>query len=181
MVYDNDPIIIGVSGYARSGKDTVGQILVANHQFHRHAFADKLKQLAIRIDDHVADAVAANGWEDAKSDPYVRGLLQRLGVAARDTIADDIWVTALFGDLDFGLRHVITDVRFINEADTIREAGGYVWRVNRPGVHAVNSHVSEHQLDDYPFDIVLTNDGDINNLAAKVASAMQRPSLLARP
>jgi hypothetical protein len=181
MVHDDDPIIIGVSGYARSGKDTVGQILVASHQFHRHAFADKLKQLAIRIDDHVADAVAGNGWEDAKSDPYVRGLLQRLGVAARETIADDVWVTALFANLDLSPRHVITDVRFINEADAIRKAGGYVWRVNRPGVHAINDHVSEHQLDDYTFDIVLTNDGSIDDLAAKVASAMQRRSLLVAP
>ena len=181
MSNDDNPLLIGVSGYARSGKDTIGQILVANHRFQRHAFADKLKKLSLRIDQHVADSVHANGWERAKDDPYVRGFLQRLGVAARDVIADDIWITALFGDLDFELRHVITDVRFVNEAAAIRKAGGYIWRVNRPGIRPVNSHVSEHQMDDYPFDMVFDNNGSIDDLEGQVEAAMQRLSPLAVP
>lgn len=169
----NKSILIGVSGYARSGKDTVGRILVESHGFQRRAFADKLKELALALDTHVAAAVASCGWEAAKNDSYVREYLQRLGTSARDIVAQDIWITALFNELNPSSDYVVTDVRFVNEANAIRGLGGFIWRVNRPGIHAVNSHISEHQMSAYDFDAIIDNDGSLPDLESKIKTELQ--------
>ena len=169
----NKPLLIGVSGYARSGKDTVGRILVESYGFQRRAFADKLKELALALDTHVATVVASCGWEEAKNDSYVREYLQRLGTSARDIVAADIWITALFNGLTPSVDHVITDVRFVNEANAIRESGGFIWRINRPGVLAVNGHISEHQMNAYDFDAIIANDGSLADLEAKIKTELQ--------
>jgi hypothetical protein len=55
-------IIIGLSGYAQSGKDTVGQLLVEKHGFTRFAFADYLREVCCAFDPiiDVVPGVAAN-------------------------------------------------------------------------------------------------------------------------
>ena len=62
----------------------------------------------------------------------------------------------------------MTDVRFPNEAQRIKDLGGVVWRVKRPGVGPANYHESETALDDWPFDAVLENDGNLVDLSLKV-------------
>ena len=42
-------MIIGISGYATAGKDTIGEILVENHGFRRIAFADKLREVLLAL------------------------------------------------------------------------------------------------------------------------------------
>jgi hypothetical protein len=70
-------MIIGLSGYAQSGKDTVAKILVDHYGFRRVAFADKIKEMVLEtnpivfIDEHqrtwrAAEYVSWKGWEKAK-------------------------------------------------------------------------------------------------------------------
>jgi len=67
-------------------------------------------------------------------------------------------------------RWVITDIRYKNEAFAIEVSeNSQIWRVTRtmetqPG----GDHVSEVELDDYPFEIFLENDGTIEELHRKV-------------
>ena len=42
-------MILGLAGYATSGKDTVGRYLVEEHGFTRLAFADTLKRFALAV------------------------------------------------------------------------------------------------------------------------------------
>jgi dephospho-CoA kinase len=42
-------MIIGISGYARSGKDTVANYLVEHHEFTRMAFADAMREALLRL------------------------------------------------------------------------------------------------------------------------------------
>ena len=44
-------MILGLVGFASSGKDTVADYLVRNHNFNRIAFADPLKDAASIIFD----------------------------------------------------------------------------------------------------------------------------------
>ena len=113
-----------------------------------------------------------------------RKLLQLLGTeAGREIIHPNIWVNALFGDYDKDSNWVITDVRFPNEAQAIKDRGGVVIRVerkpfNRAGGMEGNkqfseqikedTHLSETALDDYDFDYVIENDGSIKDLVEKV-------------
>jgi len=164
-------MIIGLSGYARSGKDTVAKFLVDEYGFERIAFADPIRNILYAMNpllggDRLAPMVDEYGWDIAKSNPEVRGLLQSLGYAARNHLDKDIWiVTALQKMLEAGKHYVVTDVRFLNEADVLKnELDAQLWRVERPDVVAVNDHISEWELNGYNFDRVLNNDGNVEEL-----------------
>lgn len=180
-------MIIGLTGYARSGKDTVADILVAEHGFTRVALADGVRELALRIDPvlglnmhkrpyTLSQAVHTFGWEALKSTcwgPEVRRLLQEIGTGCRDLLGENVWIDRLW------LRHwpdasrvVITDVRFANEAFAVRREFGEVWRVERPGVAAYNEHASERL--EFDADLRIWNDRDIAGLQQEVASVIGR-------
>lgn len=178
--------IIGLSGYARAGKDTVGEIL-GRYGYQRVAFADKLKELAYATNpvvgafinqhdgierDRLSDLVDTYGWEVVKGGwDESREFLQRLGVAARDVLGSNVWVDAALSTLPSG-KYVVTDVRFPNEAEAIKTLGGEVWRVERPGTGPVNGHESETALDSHGFDATIDNSGSLEDLADRVEGAL---------
>ena len=76
-------MIIGLTGFARSGKDSVAKVLVDQYGFTRVAFADKIRELLYEVNPIVNDSnftlqgvVNEFGWEDAKV-----LLSQALGIA----------------------------------------------------------------------------------------------------
>lgn len=152
------PRIIGLSGYARSGKDTAAQALI-DRGWERVAFADALKNV---YHDTVPEA-------DSRPKEENRPGYQALGESMRENAGDSVWVDAAFRNVQPGGRYVLTDVRYRNEAEKIKELGGEVWRIERPGTGPANAHVSETQLDDWPFDERIWNDGSIADLHAKIA------------
>lgn len=180
--------LIGLSGFSGAGKDTAAAA-VLNLGWRRVAFADKLRQVAYALDPIVvvdsgpagpvrlAELVDTLGWEATKrSYLEVRRLLQRLGTdAGRQVLGDDLWVEAALGDLHGPT--VITDVRFRNEAAAIRARGGFVFRIERPGVGALvgadgQVHPSETALAGFDFDAVLENGGSPDDLAALMVEAV---------
>ena len=69
-------------------------------------------------------------------------------------------------------RYTITDVRYANEVEAIHGWRGVVWYVNRPGYNnGVPEHVSE-QLDPTLRDLVIENDGTVDDLRQKVQKLM---------
>lgn len=175
-------MIIGLSGYARSGKDTVAGMLMGIHGYERAAFADNIRKLLFAMDPlimhdskdfRLQDIVESKGWEDAKTQhPEVRRLLQDLGVGARNLFGDDFWIYQVLQDLHPSDKIVISDVRFKNEAECISARGGQVWRINRIGVEATNQHISEHDLDEWKFDGVITNNSDMPNLIKQIRALL---------
>jgi hypothetical protein len=110
------------------------------------------------------------GWEQAKTIPEVRILLQRFGTeAGRELHGEDVWISKTLDNLPDGSKVVIPDVRYPNEADAIRASGGTVVRIERPGYASVNSHISESAMDDYSFDGVILNDKDVESLREEAA------------
>lgn len=170
--------IIGLTGYARSGKDTLASILVEKYGYRRVAFADKIRDFLYNLNPKIhsinlQDMINEYGWEIVKQNPEVRRLLQSLGSSARDIIDDHIWITAALSSLDIDERVVITDVRFENEAAMVKSLGGQVWRVKRPGVEAVNSHASETQLDGYKVEQIFVNGGSVQDLEVLVQTRLR--------
>lgn len=127
----------------------------------------------------------------------VRELLQKVGTEAmRDNVHPNVWVNALFADykIDNGdsfmlkLRRgntqlmvrppkypnwIITDLRFPNEYQAIKDRGGICIRVNRPvkaegNQNAELLHVSEVALNNHTFDYEILNDGSIEKLTEEV-------------
>lgn len=175
------PPLIGLIGKKRVGKDTFAAVLVEEFGFARVAFADPLKEMALTIDpflvggwdsslddEFLATAVANFGWEEVKDTyPEARRFLQRLGDGVRQ-FEPEFWLNAGM-DTVRGKRAeakpvVITDVRYPNEADAIRDAGGTLIRVVRPGADDGDTHASETALDDYPVGFLVENVGGRNDL-----------------
>ncbi len=151
-------------------------------------------QLASMVDRGDIESVAAV-FEEAKKQPEVRRLLQDLGVGARRVLGPDVWVRALERRLpleqrphtfDRTDRFVVTDVRFCNEADWVREMGGEVWLVvrvdqeQRPYEAIDPNHESEVEVFRVPFDrLLVARDGEVDylkDLAEKSAQAFLKAS-----
>jgi hypothetical protein len=172
-------MIIGLSGYARSGKDTVAELLVLNYGFKRLAFADGIRDALVALNPILFDGHRLNevvhmyGWEIAKAKSEVRRLLQVMGTeVGRKLINEDVWVSLLFNKVNTDERIIIPDVRFPNEARMIEEKGGEVWRINRHNHSAVNDHISEHAMDNHMFKRVVYNDGTLDDLAEEIFMLM---------
>ena len=70
----------------------------------------------------------------------------------------------------------LADFRFPNEARHIKQAGGVLWKVERPGVSkdigGVASHESERHIDDLPCDYIIDNSGPLEALQGIVEHAL---------
>ena len=172
-------MIIGLSGYGRTGKDTVGLYLVDEYDYCRRAFADPLKEAVLALNPlisdslRVEDVVRAYGWDVAKSYPEVRRLLQRFGTEfGRKMMGESFWVDISTKNLDIADHVVFTDVRFPSEAQKIVDLGGQVWRVHRKGYGPVNDHASEVAMDDWNFGVHIYNYGTKSDLRNSVRLAM---------
>lgn len=74
--------------------------------------------------------------------------------------------------MDFYPSWVVTDMRFPNELQAIQQRGGLTIRVNRKLADSVD-HISDRALDNAKFDIVLDNNGSINDLLNNLINALQ--------
>lgn len=126
----------------------------------------------------------------------VRDFLQRLGTdAVRNGLHTNAWVNALMADYtptqvqwsDGPLggyqdgpmpNWIITDTRFPNEAQAIKDAGGLVIRVDRPGIKPINDHPSEVGLDNWKFDYKIANVSDLKALTGTVETILLKENIL---
>jgi hypothetical protein len=99
-----------------------------------------------------------------------RHLLCTIGTEwGRECISPDVWLKCWQRNVDYYLANdlpvICDDVRFANEAELVRELGGELWMVTRPGTTRRGNHASEGGLDNFPyFDRRLTNDGSLVEL-----------------
>ncbi len=168
-------MIIGLSGYAQSGKDSTAELLCLNYGYTRLAFADPMRQALMIINPkldsitRVSDFVGDYGWDVAKKNPEVRRLLQVLGTDfGRKMLGDDVWINIALSGIKSEDKIVISDVRYPNEAQAIKNLSGSLWRINRHNHSAVNGHTSEHAMDNYMFNHVIYNDGTLDDLSDEV-------------
>jgi hypothetical protein len=148
--------LIGITGNAGTGKDTVGSMLAAKHQFYRAAFAQSLRMAAVDIfqlhpsvfDDRVLKESKDSYWNLSP-----REMLQLLGTeAGRKVFGPDVWIKSLARSLNTSTksRYVITDVRFKNEIEWILDNNGHIIHLTRDGCDGnvgIPSHASEQKLD----------------------------------
>lgn len=174
-------ILLGFGHRKQSGKDTaVASILKAfggKYHIERAAFADELKREYVQMCEEAGGTFEM--MEGAKvrygtpdwvyyefgtdtSDPICgkwgkqRRFLQWWGEYRRSQ-DQWYWVKKLAQNLNkvspqFAL---ISDMRYKNEAAWVKSCGGYTVKVTRLGMVSTDNHISEHDLDDYPFDFEL--------------------------
>jgi hypothetical protein len=147
-------MIIGVVGFISSGKGTVGNILETEYAFKKESFAKSLKDATAamfgwprqwlegdsidpwarewreRVDQRWAAALGIPDFSPRKA-------LQMLGTeAGRNIFGNKIWTTGCLHRCTqdrevLKANFVITDTRFKNEIDAIKEVNGIVVRVKR--------------------------------------------------
>lgn len=141
-------MIMGIAGFISSGKDTAANYFVAQHGFKRDSFAGALKDAVASVfgwDRELLEGLTpeAREWRE-QVDPWwstrlkmpkltPRWVLQYWGTnVCRFGFHDDIWIAALENRLRHRNGHtVISDVRFPNEIQAIRNAGGTIIWVKR--------------------------------------------------
>ena len=179
-------------GYANGFTQQNGETRMINQTCSKERYEEELK----------------TNWQTAYKHQYtVRDLLQLIGTEAmRNVIHSNIWVNALFVDYKLKIgkydsiaiqdsypNWIITDVRFPNEAEAIKQRGGILIRINRypdviidrPGQERIiekfdvlnerhmnlykgeiqRQHPSETSLDNYDkWNYIFDNNGTIEQL-----------------
>ncbi len=165
------PILIGLTGRARSGKTTAAEHLARTYLLEQYAFADPLRDGLMAIfnldpTDFEGDRKEQPlGWLDFSP----RQLMQSMGTEwARNTVHPDVWVKLAEQNLEYMtkalgavLGFVVSDVRFENEADLIRRRGGTIIHIFRPDAQDVNPHISEAGVAAHTDDLTLPNFGTV--------------------
>lgn len=168
-------ILVGVTGYKRSGKDSIAHFLERDWGFQRYALADPIKVIAMDVFDLTAAQVEGINYDREQVLPdwdfSVRHALQRIGTELGRELHEDTWVRYLMRRLEHDQpdRAVISDVRFLNEAVALKEAGAHIWRVHRPGIECSDSHASEQFIDKIPADTEIFNSSTLGTLEALVS------------
>lgn len=205
-------MIIGLSGYAKSGKDEVAKIIQELQTGWKvKKFSGALKKVASLLtgipqdkfeDQEFKQSYLGSEWSLPVETPLdavfgdvqfmqmmsVREFLQKLGTdAIRDGLHPNAWVNAaMVGYYPIHHDHapngieypnwIFTDCRFPNEAQAIKDRGGVIIRIDRPGVGPVNNHPSETALDDWDFDYKILNASDLESLKQTVSVILNKIS-----
>ena len=160
-------MVIGITGWIGSGKDTIADYLVNFHQFRRDSFAGTLKDAVAAVfgwDREMLEGRTKEArqlreqvdtwWAERLEMPHLtpRWVLQYWGTeVCRQGFHDSIWIASLENKLRNKTGNtVINDCRFPNEVDIIRKQGGkVVWVSRGPLPEWYNTALKQHTTDLY--------------------------------
>lgn len=169
-------VILGLSGKRGSGKDALASKL-APLGWERVSFADELKK-KIRLDFNLTSEQT-----DGKLKETPCGYINEDGVelTPRDimtlcgkyyrAIDPMFWVKQAFKHVnesvsDVTRKIVVTDVRFTNEVEYLRDRGAFIVRIDRdPALNIYKiplTDFTETSLDNYTFDYKITADHNVD-------------------
>ena len=181
-------MLIGLVGLIGSGKDTVAEQLVINHNFRRDSFAKSLKDAVSAIFGWDRQLVEGNTTESRlwreQPDPYwsrcfgktvtPRWIMQYWGTEImRGNLHDNIWIDSFIARYDGG-DIVISDTRFINEIETIKKHQGKIVLIKRGSIPTREEmqqkgvHQSEWDWIGQQFDYELDNSGTLQDLNQRI-------------
>lgn len=190
-------MIIGICGLIGSGKGTVADVLVEQHNFKKISFADKLKDavsLMFDWDREMLEGETSESryWREQPDEFWSketgkeispRLVLQLFGTdCMRNGFYDGVWVSFVKKKIQDNptTNFVIPDVRFENEADILRSLGGHLWCVKRGpdplwfrqyvdlGIEPTDIHRSEWAWANTSFEHTIYNEGTMDDLTSQV-------------
>jgi Deoxynucleotide monophosphate kinase len=176
-------MLIGITGGKGSGKDTFAGAL----NFYNLKMADPLKDMLRAM--YQSTGFDLEGIErklegDLKEEPCEilsgktpRHAMQTLGTEWRDMIDQTLWSNIFHqrarGLIRTGIPIACTDVRFHHEVNVIRELGGTMVRVHRPGLENRDVHISELEMESLEVDTTVYNVGSIEDLHLQATTYLQ--------
>lgn len=182
------PLIVGVYGKKRTGKDTFVRHCISKKDRHvvQYNFSRPIYSMLIDCfldDDEVPpfDPVTGDWDKEQIIEPYgvnLRHMLQTLGTDwGRNLINKDVWVFKAQQWLDKVLSSplankrmliIFSDVRFSNEVNFIKRNGGYLVEVRRD-TGLQDNHASENEeIDESLVDYVIHNNGTFEEYGERI-------------
>jgi hypothetical protein len=145
---------------SRSGKSTAARYLMS-HGYRHLSIAEPVYKIHNMSLEYLGYPVAKTPM-----------LLQLIGEGYRNAISPDIWIDRACDEIRSigNWRIVIDDLRYKNEAERLKALGFILIKIvrnDRP-IDRDQTHKSEVDLADYPFDYVIENDGTIDDLHAAI-------------
>ena len=182
--------VIGITGYKRSGKDTVGKIIkqYCNQQGYKcrkYMLADLIKRTLCKL-----TGLSITGLENIKDD----NIIEDPSFTYRDALIAfaDRYKGKHGKEVHYNYTKdqilknqpdiaIITDIRYPFETELFRgDFNTKIIRVIRPGIKVDNSHSSETSIDDIDPDYIIVNDNDIDVLKNKVHELLNQIHLPTR-
>ena len=185
------PNIVGVTGRKYNGKDTLGNYLVSQHGYKRLAFADALKDACRCVfgfdDEQLYGGKKEEIDEFWRTSPRIA--LQYIGTELfrnqlnqiMPHVEHNIWVEVIRRkiikerQINPDTKFVITDVRFPNEINMVRDFEGVLVRVKRDLCqNATDVHASEIEIDNLDVDHEVDNNGTKDEMCARAIDILSQ-------
>ena len=189
--------VIALTGFKGSGKDTIGDYLVKYHNYIRLAFGDPIKDACRSIFSF--NEKQLHGFKEKEIvDEYwghtPRELFQMIGTELFrmrlpelcQNMTDNIWVKSLIKKMyemyiknpQKNKKFVITDVRFPNELNAMKDLAGTTIRVSRNietnEIKQFTSHASEILISTFKVDYEIDNSFELSQLHNDVEQIINR-------
>lgn len=169
------PRIIGLTGKKFCGKDTIANYFVDKYGYIKIAFADVLKDVCKIIFNLTDEQLNTDKKEiiDERWTVTPRQIMQFIGTDLFRNqlqllipfVKEDIWILCVRNKLlDTTKKFIISDVRFENELNMIKELSGKIINIDRKTEYD-DKHISE-TLNLY-YDYKIINDKSIDELYVK--------------
>ena len=171
--------LIALTGAAKSGKSTIAKYLSKGTDsrygthvpFARARFSGTLKKMLMQIPDVTEDMIEGSLKEEPQEifgGRTPREVMQTLGTEwGRDSVYSKIWLDAWERSVSNLTYVVVEDLRYLNEAELIKNRGGKIWRIKRPDYQCIG-HISETEMEGIEPDLVIRNSGSVEELHAMI-------------
>jgi hypothetical protein len=185
---------IAISGKARAGKNTVASLLVEHMGLNDSsskivALADPLKNIVLTMypeaskeclwgPSELRSVIISKKYKDENGNPLThRQALIELGAYGRRHNSN-IWLNLLVMEANESSdkqAYIVSDVRFVNEFEYLKESGFYMIRVLRDDFTKINdpSEMEQDKIENSQFHKIIINNSSIEELSLEVKNIVK--------